>query len=249
MVRLRTASAGVVANNYISSITTRLREINGVDLSSSPLLRRFRRALRRLTLSDIPAKQAAPLPPAQARKLIVSAPSPLGAVILLAVLFAARVGDVLKLRAGDVFLENDADIQISPPSSKTFPFGLPRKLLSLLPSCLRAVLSPYVATCPPQPTRCVSNRPLDRPEMFPNVTTDVVRSYIKEIFPQLSAHSIRRGALQALAEAGVPPEDLLLLSLHRSLTGLSKYMGDIPPMQRQKFSQMGATMSRLLSPT
>lgn len=245
MIRLRTANASTVANKYITAVSNQyaLEFPHQPLLSSFKKISLFRRALRKLSLSDLPSRQAAPASLQDVKNAIVAAPPDVAAVIVVAFVFASRVGDVLSLRQGGLYLLNTDDpkapegVVMHLPSTKTHPFGLPSSLYSRLPCFCRDVLRPFVSlsvSSSISPARC-----LDHPPLFPGVTTRRVAEVLSSTsFGKLTAHSLRRGAIQHMLSAGVSLEDATLYTLHRSLEGLAKYVGHIPPQLMRRFVEV-----------
>lgn len=233
LIRLRTASAGTVANKYISAISNQraLEFPHEPPVSSFKKISLFRRALRKLTLSDLPTRQAQPATLQDVKQALLLAAPDVAAVIVVAFLFASRVGDVLSLREGGLYLdEPQQGVILNLPSTKTHPFGLPASLYSRLPSFCRDVLRPYLSLSPP------SGHALQRPPLFPGLTTHHIAAALQaSSLGRLSAHSLRRGAIQHMLRNGVALEDATLYTLHRSLEGLTKYVGQIPPQLMARF--------------
>jgi len=60
--------------------------------------------------------------------------------------------------------------------------------------------------------------------MFTSITTALFSQELQRIIPSLSSRSIRRGALQSLTAKGIPHSDSKMLSHHRSMEGLMRYV-------------------------
>lgn len=190
-------------------------------LTSDPRIHAFRRAIRRLSVSNVPHRRAPPLSPETFDTLLLTLSPRLRPVVLLAYRLAARVGDILSLRADALsiaaILPKETHFRVARPLSKTEPFGLPRSQLLVATPKEAQILFPL---CSPRQT---DSHPLSSPLMFPGITTEMVARALSKT-GCYTAHSLRRGALQTLAAQELPEQDIRLLSLHRSPEALAKYL-------------------------
>lgn len=227
VIRLRSASAQTVIR-YISMIAGVIRSEMMIDISSNHTIKNFTKALRRIS-GDHKEFTTTPMTREEMNTLISLLPPPFDAIITLAWRKAARIQDILETRVGGLWI-GVLDPTDNPPTSKTIPILLESpwdkvswmgrtNVSQLLLSAkefqiIQAFISPHPPSTPPR----------FRPLLFPEITTTHVREEIKRILPHLSTRSIRRGALQTLVSEGVPLDQCRLLSFHRSLDGLMRYV-------------------------
>src|SRR5262249_40203943 len=147
---------------------------------------------------------------------------------------AGRVGDVLRLRWGhmDFFGAAGADFMQTPDAMST-PMRI-RWGVTKTDAAARQAWFRYVRV----PSRiadflCRAGRGKEKSGLVFSVTSRQVYNSLRMV--GLSLHSLRRGALQAAARAGVPTAALLAMSGHRSADTLQRYLSDVTrEVQRQQ---------------
>lgn len=225
--RLQTASATTVSN-YISMISAIIASETGIEVTKTPMVRGFSRAIRRLQ-GDHRFKTTPPMDQMEMKELIENVPPPLNAIILLAWRRAGRVRDILETREGGLWraqggltethMATDFTLLILEESfDKVSWAGLSDHTPLLIENPLMHILLPFISKHPP------TTPPRSRPLMFPRITTDQITHIIKTIHPHLSSRSIRRGALQTLIQKGFTLNECRMLSHHHSLEGLMRYL-------------------------
>jgi Arc/MetJ-type ribon-helix-helix transcriptional regulator len=131
----------------------------------------------------------------------------LAAAIAMSWLTCARIGCISQLRKEDITIGEQNRMAV------TFRRG-------------KAVRSrgPYTVhtKLPPQWADLIRSQ-LQRPQPF-TTTSAKVRRALRRVDKRLEQRSLRRGALQTLAEAGVPEEELLNFSGHTTLGMLRRYL-------------------------
>lgn len=137
-------------------------------------------------------------------------PSSTRCAVLIAWLSAARVGDTLQLRKHDVTLTGN-QMHITWMKGKTIARRGPYSITTIVPDNHRDLLMQ-------QFNSTTSN-------LFPHTTGRQIKLALRTADPQLEQRSIRRGSLQALAQAGMSEEKLLLFSGHGSVKMLLRYLG------------------------
>lgn len=193
-------------------------------------LRDFIRSLRRRGAMR-PSKQAVPATKEQVVEAISREPcSKTALALMLAWRGAARVGDVVRLRCADIKFVDEQTVVVQWADTKDNPFHLQSATGVFLPHRHRRLLERLAQST-------------QRGDLlFPGMTTSMFSRALKRVDPSLSAHSIRRGALQHLAGCNVPLEELRQLSRHTTLQGLLHY---VPPATTQH-ARSTAALSRML---
>jgi integrase len=151
--------------------------------------------------------------------------------LCLAWLLCGRVGDIRRLRAEDVTFAR-AEATDAAPFTVTFRRGKtvsrrgPYSLHSLLPAAWTELF--------------------DGPLLVAQATVPALLAALRRVRPHLENRSVRRGALQRLAEAGNLSEDeLLLFSGHTSLGSLRRYLlwGAVGDRKRRLMTSAAATLA------
>ena len=160
-----------------------------------------------------PPKRAHPATWADVEAICRAAESSAAALaILLAWLTCARMADVLRLRASDMIISPDRSTVTFRATKSRHPYTV---ATVGIPAPFAPALAAVMSARADEPTR-------------PLLATSAgaVRTLLKRRNPRLSQHSLRRGALQCLAAAGVPTATLLLFSGHAGLASLMAYLDD-----------------------
>lgn len=136
----------------------------------------------------------------------------IASVLLLGWLTAARLGCVLQLAREDVVFNHDSSVSV------TFRRGKGVR-----------VRGPYTVHATHLPEKLLTDLRAHveqrHTKLFPrHLTGDILRVAIKRFFPNLEQRSLRRGALQAMAAAGVSEETLMRYSGHTRLQTLHRYL-------------------------
>ena len=135
------------------------------------------------------------------------------AVILVAWVTAARVGDTLKLRKMDVSLTG-RKMMVTWARGKTVEKRGAYTVHTMVPPEFLPLLR-----------NVIDGTTNDSGLLFPTVTGPQIKIALRTADPALEQRSIRRGALQMLAGLGMPMSTLLLFSGHTSERMLLKYLG------------------------
>ena len=178
----------------------------GIELQSS----QWRMAIRGVAIKarEERPKQARPATTETIRRVVEQEGDPqLAAAIAMAWLTCARIGCIAQLRREDVTIDEQNRMAV------TFRRG-------------KAVRSrgPYTVhtKLPPQWADLIGNQ-LQHPQPFAT-TSARVKKALRRVDKRLEQRSLRRGALQTLAEAGVPEEEILNFSGHTTLGMLRRYL-------------------------
>jgi hypothetical protein len=205
----------------VDSIITRLNQLlavlaqQGTPVPSSMELARLRSGLGKLASFDS-QRHAVPIGPEDllslVESLVVSGYLQEAAVLSLTWLGAFRLADVLRLPAASVDLSSpEPSVQLNWQKNQLSA----RRKIPLAESTLLGTVRQYALTRP-------SSSPL-----FFSLRINRVR-YVLTRLSSYTGHSLRRGALQAMAARGIPTQDLLLISGHRSVPALLRYLGSAP---------------------
>jgi integrase len=159
-----------------------------------------------------PPKRAAPASWADVEAILLREHhSKASLAVLLAWITCGRVADVLRLRPHEVSV-GTARITITFRDNKT-----------------RSTYT-VVTAVPPSPhlgklAATIEAGRLDR-AIFHDVQSTSVARAMKAQKDTLTQHSLRRGALQTLANSGVPVKDLMFFSGHKTVESLMSYLDD-----------------------
>ena len=152
--------------------------------------------------------------------------------LMAAVMWAAalRHADAVGVAATDVVFADDRTVEITLRRTKTTAFGGPPRVVALvLPTQVRRALRVLI--------RMRGTRPLF------NVPYRAFLKEVQKVRPGLTAHSFRRGAVQAALRSGATDEAVMRLTGHKSLESLATYAGRLPNTWRdQMVSASRATM-------
>ncbi|KAJ9438646.1 hypothetical protein DIPPA_02380 [Diplonema papillatum] len=195
------------ALTYVNSLVSAERRV-GNDLQGSIVIKDLRRALRRLGANK-PAKQAVPATSAEVHAVVGrSTDGAVAMAVLVAWRSGARVGDVVRLRPQDVtFTPGGAKISWWITKSDPFHMGA---LSAIALSARETAELRAMAGCA-------------REKLFPTTFGSVGRALRREN-PELSCHSLRRGALTELLRGGVGLNEIRQFSGHSSESALLRYL-------------------------
>ena len=176
----------------------------------TPMLRDLERSYKRSGALR-PSRQAVPADLATVRQAIDGESSPVVRVALeVAFKAAARVGDLLKLDVRALSFE-DSYVGFDWSGGKSDPFRLGRTTgVALSPQAFDFLQ-----------TRCRSLPP-DAPA-FPTTRQKLVAA-LRRVDPQLSGHSLRRGALMHLMQKGHSLAEMMSVSRHATVESLLHYI-------------------------
>ena len=148
---------------------------------------------------------------AEYEKVISStAPRWLRAAIIVAWRRMARVGDIAELRQGDLWTRSRDSLWLAQSFHKSAAAGAYDRVAIYVNCQELKVLAPWVACGQPE------SHPLARGLLFPGLTASLVADTILQcIGRRVGAHAIRRSALRAAVDGGVPLPTAILLSLHK----------------------------------
>ncbi len=146
--------------------------------------------------------------------MIAGTPEPMRILLLLAWCLAARIGDLTKLKLHDIVWHGQ-DLVVTWRSGKTI-----------------SARGPFtVAVQPPPAWRQQMERYFDRRQaeraqwLFPKeLTTAEVLRQLRRVDTMLECRSIRRGAIQTMATAGIPEPIIMMISGHTQPQTLKRYL-------------------------
>lgn len=139
--------------------------------------------------------------------------------MMLAWLTAARCGCILQLKRQDVALAPDRSLTVTFRRGKGVKFRGPYTVPTLAPVEWMPALRRWLDSCSPLhflfPADSVAHR---------CAKGRLIMLALRSVDPSLNQRAIRRGALQHMARAGVPIEDLMVFSGHKSRDTLNRYL-------------------------
>ena len=192
----------------------------GFQLGREPVFEDAMKAAKlQMNAESVDTQPAATLE--QLRAAVRLAPDlPAKAALALTWMCAGRTGDVLKTKRKELLLAEDfatsGDMQIVFCRGKGARFSQPYTVPTRMPAEWRSLIQQYVA----------SMRPGDW--LFPGPAAGYMAAIGSALRSATAAdftvRSIRRGALQAMADAGVSEETMLLFSGHKSVDTLMRYL-------------------------
>ena len=216
------------AHQYIVDLRTAWRIFAGYQ-DDTPLLATFQRALRRMG-ALVPKSQAPPLTGellSQVIQRLFYRPR-LRMAIIIAWLTAARGADLRSLTKKRFTWLHDR-ITVDFTGTKTDPFQEGLHSSVILPAHTEADL------------RRILDSSLDDEKIFPFSNAEIT-SALREVDPTLSAHSIRRGSLQALLLKGVPIESIQEFGRYKTLQGLLHYLPLAALPKQQKIARLSTLL-------
>jgi hypothetical protein len=176
-------------------------------------LQKYKRGLQRIGSTD-PMKQALPASRQHIDTLMAKMifNRSLRVAIWLAWKTASRWGDIFALRGSSILLADQTAIIIYwGPHTKTSQSGTKLWAPHLFTVILPNVKGLDTAIWPAAVSHLKSLQPN---QSLTQISTDNVTKLIKQSFPTLSAHSIKRGAVTLLIDAGCPHELISRLAKH-----------------------------------
>ena len=223
-------SALTVARNATMLATRR----ESTSLLESPTFQDLKKGLSRLAALET-TKQAPPISFADLEGLVTrllhQREVELAAFMALTWLLAGRVGEVLRIPTAH-FFPNDRPIRVKFTVSKAV-WGPQEKSLPEGPLC--SVVCDW--------HRLISQSQPPPLLMFNLDLKTVIACLRKEVHPDLSGHSIRRGALTHGDQRGGNSEDLMALSSHKSQWMLQRYIGRASSSRRDAMLRAGAAIA------
>lgn len=213
------------------SANTIIQDVSAARLAALRNLPVYRQALEGNILKDVltaarklqgPAalmKGATPMTLEEYNVLVARGSLCCRQALVLCWLRAARTADVLALRAGSLWREGN-QLCIELGSEKAKNLGIPGFVTVALPPREALLLAPLIASRPPL------TAPSKRPPLLP-LTYDQFRSYILTNRPSnstITPHSMRKGAVLRMLQAGRSLRDISLVTQHRSVAGLMAYV-------------------------
>ena len=215
------------ALQYVSRAVAAMSRM-GVVVDSQ-LLQDFKRGLKRLGALR-PQHQAKPATSAQVAAVVgredVDRDTKLA--IVLGWCGAARVSDVVRLKCGDIAFQSEF-VAVNWAETKSDPFRLGVTTGLFLSECWTEVLR-----------EAISGRAAGA--LVVDTTYRRIVAALKKEDPELSGHSLRRGALAELLQEGLCLESLRQLSRHSSLDALARYL----PAGKLKLARQTASTSMVL---
>lgn len=205
------------------------------------ILNRALQGARRITGPPPLVKGATPMTTPEYEHLIVRGDLLCRQALALGWMRAARMADVLALRRGSLWLEG-ADLAIELGAEKAKQLGIPGFILVTLPVREKLLLLPLIAPCPP------ASAPLTRPPLL-DLTYARFRTYLTTHRPpgsQVTPHSMRKGAVLKMLQAGQPLKNIALITQHRSALGLMAYVSRLDRQTRTRMESASAAIAGIM---
>lgn len=170
--------------------------------------------------------QAVAATPGDLRRLWKEAPGQVRLVASLLWAGAMRFSDLVAVRTRDVLIRDGSTAEVTLRVTKTSQRGgpprvvvlkLPRRVMKRLRQQLESGEGPLIA-----------------------MTCAQFRNAVKRVCPHLTAHSFRRGAVQAAMDSGVEDTAVMRLTGHKSLESLTTYAGRLPMLWRREMEAASA---------
>lgn len=167
-----------------------------------------------------PEKRAAVITPEQLGQMLAIAQPRDAALLAVMAAGACRIGEALQLIWSDI----DAAGRVVIPGSCT-KSGASRAFA--LPSQARAYLDAWQAICPPTTSGWLfPGQPARQPLSIRAGQAAISKLAQSAGIDGVSSHSLRRSALTAAHQAGLPLRALAELSGHRSMASLQRYLDE-----------------------
>ena len=210
----------------------RAREALSNQLTTSVLV-----AARRLTGPAPLTKGAVPMTIAEYHHLLCRGSTPCRQALAICWLRAARTADVLALRAGSLWMEG-AHLSIELGAEKARKLGLPGFVTVTLPAKEKLLLQPLLA--PHRPTTAPATRPKLLPLTYPEFREYIINN--RPVGSKVTPHSLRKGAVMRMLQAGESLASISLITQHRSVTGLMAYVTHMDHATRAKMLTASAAI-------
>ena len=152
------------------------------------------------------------------------------AALILQWYLGARVGDILRLRVENVYLDSNNALTVRIDQGKVMTKRQPYTVHSYLPpehaNFLRTYVRQLMNTVSPDQAQPLFPLKGSNPTfVVPWVLQQQrMRTALRLASPTLNTRAIRRGSLQAMAMQGVPPETLMTFSGHTNVETLKRYL-------------------------
>lgn len=191
----------------------------------------FRDTLKRAQSSHRP-RQAVAASFTETLQLFVAQPFEMGLLAMCLFCSASRFGDLVGILASDVRC-TDGFVNISLHREKTATYSIHRRDLHF--------------QLPPTPMMTLRRVLRQRPPSAPlwTCTYPQFLAFVKQTHPRLSAHSFRRGAIQAALSNSASDADVMRLSGHKTLEAFAAYAGQLPNTWKEQMARAShAILSR-----
>lgn len=197
--------------NDLSHVRAGLARVTELSVPAATLLNDARDGLRRL-LPDHVVRQAVPATLSHMEAIDNLPASDATFTARLMWHLAARHADVMELLPHDITCLRRGLVQVRYRRTKTSQVGAVRTVVAILPPRTWQQLQPRL-----------------QQESLRLAPYAALVSVLREIDPRLTAHSLRRGAVQALLDAQVPMAEVMRLTGHQQEDTLLRYADRPPP--------------------
>lgn len=234
--------SGVSASTLAQDVSAARRAAMGHDQRyqtalNDQLLKDVVTASRRLEGPAPLIKGATPMLREEYDALLSRGPLRCRQMLALCWLRAARAADIIAMKEGSLWMA-DGLLHIELGQEKVRKLGIPGFMVVPLPLRERVILAPLIARHPP------STPPFSRRPLLP-VTYQDFYGYITTHRPtgsNITPHSLRKGAVVRMLDAGKPLRDIALVTQHRSTCGLMSYIPKLDRETRQRMTSASASI-------
>ena len=248
------AAARWVTSRFRSGVSpsTIAQDISAARMAARSIHPKYAAALDDQILTDVvvaarklagPApliKGAPPMQKADYDHLLLRGPLECRQVLALAWMRAGRTADTLALRTGSLWREdNPPMLNIELGIEKTRKLGIPGFVTVPLPGREEALLAPLIARHPP------TTPPATRPLLF-QLKYAAFRQYFlryRLAGSKATPHSLRKGAVVRMLDAGVSLRDISLVTQHRTTTGLMAYVPKLDAETKLRMTRASAAIA------
>lgn len=198
--------------NFLSHAAVGLRNLGRASPRAEQSMRDARHAVQRL-LPRAPVRQANPATPATVARLCAGGEAPTALAVALLWATAARHSDWSRVRAEDLVDHRGGWFTVKYRSTKTSSRGVSRTVVFSLPRAAKQHLR---------------RRILEHPDAVFPLSYHQLHKELQVRGSGLTPHSFRRGAIQALLDGGLPPQEVARLTGHQRLTTMYAYADRVP---------------------
>ena len=221
--------APATINRYVSHVTAMNTRIFGAPVGTEVTLLADLRAAVSRAEAGRKRRQALPATAEDVRAMWKHAVPDVALAAALMWAGAMRFGDLVSVGKADVTLCGGGEVEIELRRTKTNSYGGPPRVIAIV--------------VPRRVERTLESRLKTRAGPLVDTTYPHFLREMQRIHPHLSAHSLRRGAVQAAMNRGANDRAVMRLTGHTSLESLATYAGRLPTTWKlEMLSASQATM-------
>lgn len=215
---------------YLSHVTVARQRVVGPLTPREQVVMNDVRDVVRRRVWERPVQQAVPMVAQHAQALFDRDPLGLGLLAVVMFVSGLRHADAVRLRGSDVRFQLD-HVELTLRAEKTNTVGRPARCVAV---CL-----------PPQPRlRLAALAVRSRNAPMWQQPYHRFMAFLKQLDPSLTAHSPRRGFVQAALAAGVDDAAVMRSTGHHTIEGFAAYAGVLPGTWRQQMLTASLAVAR-----